>query len=95
MQYADGSPLSLGDIVTVPIPSGTARARIVMLGESYEHLDIDTDFLAWVKKDRILEPGSVVVEWIDGNPLAHSDPKYAPVGNYMFSPVDQHLLRAA
>jgi hypothetical protein len=95
MQYADGSPLALGDIVTVPIPNGTARARVVMLGENYDHLDIDAGFVAWVKNDHILEPGSVVVEWIDGNPLAHSDPQYAPVGNYMFSPVDQYLLRAA
>jgi len=95
MQYADGSPLALGDIVTVPISSGVARARVVMLGDNYEHLDIDAGFVAWVKSERVLDPSSVVVEWVDGNPLAHSNPRYAPVGNYMFSPVDEHLLRAA
>ena len=65
MQYTDGSPLALGDIVTVPIPNGVARARVVMLGESYAHLDIDAGFIAWVKRDRILESSSVVLEWID------------------------------
>ena len=67
MQYHDGSTVTLGDIVNVPVPTGTARARVVMLGESYEHLDIDPNFL----------------------------PKYAPVGNYMFSPLDEWVTRDA
>ena len=95
MQYYDGSLVTLGDIVTVPVPSGTARARVVMLGATYEHLDIDPQFLSWVQKDRILESTSVVVEWLDANPYAHNDPQYAPVGNYMFSPLDEHVERTA
>lgn len=95
MQYTDGSPIALGDIVTVPIPSGVAKARVVMLGGSYAHLDIDSRFVEWVKKDQALDRGSVVIEWLNGNPFAHDDPKHAPVGNYMFSPVDQYLLRDA
>jgi len=43
----------LGDFVTVPAPGGTAKARVVMLGETYEHLDIDEKFLAWVKRDKV------------------------------------------
>ena len=95
MQYHDGSTVTLGDIVNVPVPTGTAKARVVMLGESYEHLDIDPTFLAWVKRDRVLEQSAIVVEWIEGNPYAHDDPKYAPVGNYMFSPLDESVTRDA
>lgn len=52
MLYFDGSAVTLGDVVNVPVPGGTAKARVVMLGETYEHLDIDADFLAWVQQDR-------------------------------------------
>ena len=93
MIYHDGSPISLGDVVRVAMPGGTARARVVMLGESYQHLNIDKQFLAWVKRDKVLEPSYVVVQWLDSNPLAHKDPQYAPVGNYMFSPTDEGLKR--
>jgi hypothetical protein len=94
MMYHDGTTIRLGDVVNVPVPGGSAKARVVMLGETYEHLlDIDASFIAWVKKDRVLEPKSVVVEWLDANPLAHDDPRYAPVGNYMFSPLDEWVTR--
>jgi hypothetical protein len=93
MLYHDGSTVALGDVVTVPVPSGTARARVVMLGETYEHLDIDPGFLSWVKKDSVLGHDSVVVEWLSSNPFAHSDPKYAPVGNFMFSRLDEWVKR--
>jgi len=93
MKYHDGSTVHLGDIVSVPVPSGAAKARVVMLGETYEHLDIDSDFLAWVQGDSVLDRTSVVVEWIETNPFANDDPKYAPVGNYMFSPLDQCVTR--
>ncbi|MGZ3519266.1 MAG: hypothetical protein ACXVAM_19210 [Vulcanimicrobiaceae bacterium] len=93
MQYHDGSTVILGDIVNVPVPAGTAKARVVMLGETYEHLDIEPNFVAWVKRDKLLQPSSIVVEWVDSNPLAHDDPRYAPAGNYMFSPRDQWVTR--
>ena len=65
MNYYDGSPARLGDIVTVPISATTtARARIVMVGEMYKHLDIDPEFVSWVKSDKVLRPDSVVVEWL-------------------------------
>ena len=57
------------------------------------HLDIDTQFVAWVEKDHVLNESAVVVEWLDTNPFAHNDPQYAPVGNYMFSPADEWLQR--
>jgi hypothetical protein len=95
MKYADGVTIQLGDVVSVPIPAGEAKARVVMLGDTYEHLDLDAAFLRWVTSDKVLETRSVVVEWIGPNPLAHDDPRYAPAGNYLFSPADQHLKRVA
>ena len=94
VRYLDGSLVTLGDLVWVPVPSGSAKARVVMLGDTYAHLDIDAAFLKWVTNDRILETGSVVVEWLEGNPFAHSDPRYAPVGNYKFTPIDEYVRRA-
>ena len=95
MQYRDGSTVTLGDIVNVPVPGGTAKARVVMLGETYEHLDIDARFLEWVKTDKVPEASSIVIEWVEHNPFAHDDARYAPVGNYMFSPVDEWVTRDA
>ncbi len=93
MKYADGSQVSLGDIVNVPVPDGSAKARVVMLGDTRAHLDIDPQFLAWVDREKLLDPTSVVVEWLGHNPLVHEDPRYAPVGNYMFTPIDQWVTR--
>lgn len=95
MRYCNGKMVALGDLVSVPVPGGTARARVVMLGDTYEHLDIDAKFLDWVKRDRILEHSAVVVEWVESNPFAHNDPQYAPVGNYMFSELDEHVTPEA
>ena len=50
MRYHDGTLVTLGDIVKVPIPTGSAKARVVMVGDTYEHLDIDPSFLSWVKE---------------------------------------------
>jgi len=93
MQYHDGSLAKLGDIVAIPLPGGSARARVVMLGDTREHLAIDEGFVEWVESEKLLDPSQVVVEWIDQNPLAHSDPKYSPVGNYMFTGLDCCVTR--
>jgi hypothetical protein len=94
MRYHDGSLIVLGDLVEVPVPSGTRRARVVMLGDSYEHLDLDTSFLSWVQTEKVLRPSAVVIEWVGENPFAHDDPRYAPAGNYMFTDVDEWVVRA-
>lgn len=88
MNYHDGSPAKLGDIVAIPMPGGTARARVVMLGDTREHLDIDKAFINWADGEKLLDASQVIVEWIEENPLAHSDAQYAPVGNYMFTALD-------
>lgn len=83
MVYTDGSRVRLGDIVEINMPDGTELARVVMLGDTHEHLDIDAGFLEWVVRANVLGIDQVVVEWVNRNPLAHSDPRYASVGNYM------------
>lgn len=89
MQYSDGKPIQLGDLVTVPVPSGDAEARVVMLGDTREHSELDPDFLSWVKATDRPAATDIVIEWTAVNPLAHADPDLAPVGNYMFTVVDE------
>ena len=88
MRYPDGSTVGLGDLVSISVPGGHARVRIVMLGDTYEHLNIDEQFVSWVKNARKLEPDQIVAEWIDDNPFRHDEPQYAPVGNYIFLSLD-------
>jgi hypothetical protein len=96
MKYPDGSLVKLGDIVTIPLRDSVEKARVVMLGDTREHLDIDKQFLDWVESDKtLLEPSYVVVEWIDRNPFAHNDPKYVPAGNYMFTELDECVTHDA
>jgi hypothetical protein len=92
--YTDGRPVSLGDVIEISVSAtATARGRIVMIGDTGEHLEIDRSFLDWVTRDKVLEPSQVVVEWLDSNPLPHNDPSHAPVGNYMFTQVDCCVIR--
>jgi hypothetical protein len=93
MLYRDGLSVELGHLVAVPVPEGTETGRVVMLGDTYAHLDIDPEFLDWVVRDKVLEPKSIVVEWVGENPFSHDDPRYAPVGRYMFTPVDDFITR--
>ncbi|MBB5863534.1 hypothetical protein GGR61_001132 [Xanthomonas arboricola] len=91
MYYSDGSPIQLGDTVSLPVPAGEALARVVMLGDTLEHQGLSAEFIDWVQSAKVLAPGSVVVEWIGTNPFAHTDPNLAPIGNYMFTVADEWL----
>jgi len=91
MNYLDGPEVRLGDVVRVPTPAGERRARVVMLGDTGQHLDRDAGFVRWVRDSRILAPTSVFIEWLDDNPFAHDDPQLAPVGNYMSTTVDEFV----
>ena len=93
MNYHDGSPAKLGDIVAVRLADRTAKARVVLLGDTREHLDVESEFIEWAESEKLFDPSQVVIEWIDQNPLAHSDPQYAPVGNYMFTGLDCCVTR--
>lgn len=52
MKYKDGLDVRIGDVVSVPISSGSAMGRVVMLGDTYEHLGIDAIFSAGCKRTR-------------------------------------------
>jgi hypothetical protein len=91
MKYHDGQEIQLGDIVNLPTPDGESRARVVMLGDTQEHLDLDAGFLDWVMRESILPATSIFVEWIGPNPFSHANPQLEPVGNYMSSTVDEDI----
>lgn len=85
MKYDDGTTVVLGDIVQLSMPDGLSTARVVMLGDTKEHLAIDERFRTWAMEENLLRGDAVVVEWVGDNPLAHDDATLAPVGNYMFT----------
>src|ERR1043165_4305111 len=70
MNYHDGTDVKLGDIVAIPMPGGSARARVVWLGDTREHLEMDEGFIEWAENEKLLDPSQIVVEWIDQNTVA-------------------------
>ncbi|MCG8095129.1 MAG: hypothetical protein JAZ17_16175 [Candidatus Thiodiazotropha endolucinida] len=91
MKYTDGKEVQLGDLIEIDMPECLELARVVMLGENYEHLELDQSFKEWVLKEQILETNSIVIEWVGKNPLEHNNPEYAPVGNYMFTGISTDI----
>jgi hypothetical protein len=92
MKYYDGSVAKLGDVVLVPLHVGVREGRIVMLGDTHEHLDLDANFVSWVRNEKFFDSTWVAVQWIGENPLAHDDPKYAPVGDIIFIGLDSDVV---
>jgi hypothetical protein len=41
MKYDDGTTVHLGDIVQIPMQDQISNARVVMLGDTQAHLEID------------------------------------------------------
>ena len=76
----------MGVLPSLTPPAGTK----IKIGPK-KHLSLEKSFLDWVLKDNILDEDSIVVDWIEKNPLEHSNPDYAPVGNYMFTGIDEEL----
>jgi hypothetical protein len=95
MKYDDGTVVRLGDIIQIPMQHETSTARVVMLGDTQAHLAIDESFRAWAVAKRMLDADAVVVEWVGKNPLAHDDPGYAPIGDYMFTRLDGCIRKTA
>ena len=94
MRYHDGTEVTLGDIVRIPVPSGTARMKVVLLGDTRQHLEIDQSFLDWItRQPELVSTDTVILEFVDENPFLHNDPGVAPVGNLMFSRLDEHVAR--
>jgi len=57
--------------VSLPVPTGQALARVVMLGDTLEHHGLSAEFLDWVHSAKVLASSSVVVEWLGSNPFAY------------------------
>lgn len=93
MNYYDGSPAKLGDIVVVRLADRDAKARIVLLGDTEECLDVEAEFIEWSRAEGLLRPSYVLIEWVDPNPFAHDDPRFSPVGNFMFTELDSCVVR--
>jgi hypothetical protein len=93
MNYHDGSLVKLGDIVAIRLADRMAAGRVVLLGDTREHLGVEKEFIQWAESEKLLDPSKVVVEWVGRNPFAHDDPQYAPVGNYMLTVLDCSVRR--
>jgi hypothetical protein len=84
MKYECGTEVMLGDEIMVGYgPNQDALARVVAIGIELAIVGIDKEFYSWAKSEGIIDQESVIIEWLEGNPLEHNDPKYAPVSNYM------------
>ena len=81
MQYEDGQIVRLGDIIDIGLADVVHRARVVLLGESGIYAGIDEKTAERAIESKHVGKNSVMAVWIDKNPLAHSDPRYAPVAN--------------
>ncbi len=84
MKYHCGTDVMIGDEIMVSYGQDQeSLARVVAIGVDMAANDIDESFYSWAKRESIIDKDTIVVEWIGSNPLAHNDPNYAPVGNYM------------
>ena len=84
MKYRCGTEVMLGDEILVQHgPGNESLARVVAVGLDQAATDIEPSFYKWARSEGVIEEGSVVVEWMRANPLAHNDPELAPVGPYM------------
>tara|TARA_R110000823_G_scaffold216426_2_gene345988 strand:+ start:2289 stop:2588 length:300 start_codon:yes stop_codon:yes gene_type:complete len=92
MEYRDKQQILLRDVIEISMPNGPELARVVMLGESYDRLDIDKEFIDWVLSEKILDHDSIVVEWVGPNPLAHNKLGIAPAGDYMFTGISEDIV---
>jgi hypothetical protein len=81
MQYEDGQIVKLGDIIEIGLADGVHRARVVLLGDSSTYAGINEKTAKWAIESQHVDKNSIMAVWIDENPFAHSDPKYAPVAN--------------
>ena len=95
MKYADGSIARLGDIVSIQLFDGPHEGKIVMLGDTLEHLNLDSEFVKWVVSERLIEKDFVAIQWTGKNPLEHHDPNFAPVGDILFTGLDESIRKGS
>jgi hypothetical protein len=84
MKYSCGTEVMLGDEIMASYgPEQESLARVIAIGLDLAVENIDRKFYDWAKEEGIISDESVIIEWKDENPMAHNDPNYSPVGNYM------------
>ena len=84
MKYECGTEVNLGDeIMSGYGPGQESLARVVAIGTDLVIDGIDQDFYSWAKNEGIIDKETVVIEWLETNPLEHNDPNFSNVGNYM------------
>ena len=86
MKYSCGTEVMLGDEIMVGHgPQKESLARVIAIGTNQAIQGLDPSVYSGAKGAGIIDQDTVVVEWVEANPLAHNDPRYAPVGTYMTS----------
>lgn len=81
MKYEDGQTVELGDIVDIGLADGMHRAKVVLLGDTGAYAGLDDKTAHWAIESKHVDRNGIMAVWVLGNPLAHNDPKYAPVSN--------------
>ena len=81
MKYEDGQTVMLGDIVSLDLHDGDHAGRVIMMGDTGECDGVDARTAKWALESGHVGKQSIMLEWVEPNPLAHDDPKYAPVSN--------------
>ena len=81
MKYEDGQTVMLGDIVRVDLHDCDHVGRVIMIGDTGEYDGVDARTAKWALESGHVGKQNILLEWVEPNPLAHDDPKYAPVSN--------------
>lgn len=71
----------LGDIVRVGLHDGDHAGRVIIIGDTGECDGIDARTAKWALESGHVGKQNIMLQWCENNPLAHDDPKYAPVSN--------------
>ena len=83
MKYEDGQTVMLNDIVRVDLHDGDHAGRVIIIGDTGEYDGVDARTAKWALESGHVGKQNIMVEWAETNPLAHDDPKYAPVSNML------------
>lgn len=84
MKYLCGTEVFLADEIMASYgPDQKSLARVVAIGLDLALDEIDKSFYDWAKNENIITDQTVVIEWVEKNPMSHNNLNFAPVGNYM------------
>lgn len=81
MKYENGQRVMLGDVVKVGLHNGDQAGRVVIIGDTGEYADLDPRTAQCSLESGHVGDQGIMVEGVESHPLAHDDPKHAPVSN--------------